>query len=47
MPTATRMRFLCCLVTHLGPVPAGDGQLILPRTSHAELPGGGYHDYFT
>jgi hypothetical protein len=29
-----------------GPVQADDGQLILPRRSHAELPGGGHHDYF-
>jgi hypothetical protein len=47
MPTATRMRFLRWLVTQLGTVPAGGGQLILPRTSYAELPGGGHHDYFT
>jgi hypothetical protein len=48
MPSAaTRTRFLRWLVTQLDPVQADDGQLILPRRSHAELPGGGHHDYFT
>ena len=40
-------RFLRWLVTQLGPVQADDGQLTLPPRSHAELPGGGHHDYFT